>query len=242
MNAQVDADLYPYTSRDLLAAPEFYFYSRYGGRPFLEAYRAVRADHRARLLAQLRERCRLNAGPPSAAISAALLQSDLMADDVRAILATEAPGPHPGGGEAAALPDPQDLPAVDTSAWLRTLADTLLSGQDRVEPDAARWLDGFLKRFEVSKRLYAAYSGEFRRTADTPAPLSSYPRLSLALCAGYRRSGRLKWLNGLLKVNDVVCSLPPAQLDVDDLVSSIAALDGEGHAVAGLAARGGVTR
>lgn len=243
MIAQADTELYPFTNRNLITDPEFYFYSRFGGRPFMEAYRAVRSRHRARFLEQLCERCRLDAsGEPSAAITAAMLRSDLMADDVRAILAAAPLAPRPDEKERRALPDPGVLPEVDTSTWLRILVDTLLVDRNVVEPGIARWLDEFLKRFEVTKRLYASYSGAFRRIGDAQAPASSYPCLSLALLAGYRRTGRLKWLNGLLKVNDVVCSLPPAHFDVGDLLYAIAAIDGEGQAVARLAAEGGVAR
>ncbi len=247
MTAVAGSDLYGYTGQNRLEQPEYYFYSRFHGQSFLTAYRQVRAHHRARLVHELQDRVGTDPGDGVAqvALVRAVRDEGLVASDVASVLGadglTTAAIEVKSEGAPESLPRSESLEFVEVPWHLQTLATTVLACDPPLNPALVRWLDEFLKRFEVSKRLYARYTAAFRRVGDEQAPVSSYGLLSLALAVGYRRTNRLKWLNGLLKVNDVVCSLPPTLLDRTDLVLAVAAIDSEGQAVRHLAETQGVS-
>lgn len=70
-------------------------------------------------------------------------------------------------------------------------------------------LDGFLKAFEVRKRLYNDYVlGTFRPVDDTEyKDVLNYLLLAAALVYGDTSQGNLKYFNCLLKINDTLLSL-----------------------------------
>ncbi|RYH01064.1 hypothetical protein EU805_15815 [Salipiger sp. IMCC34102] len=111
-----------------------------------------------------------------------------------------------------ALPpaDPPAAPAgaasfpVDDAAEIVT-ADLLAA----LEADPrADWLDRLVQRFEVTKRLHARYDGRLRKPSGSFDDLALYARLAVVLAHKVARTQDLKWLNALLKLNDLLCSRP----------------------------------
>lgn len=120
-------------------------------------------------------------------------------------------------GVLATLPDDavppaltRDAPYPDADAT-EIVTDTLLDALEaRVE---AAWLDRLVQRFEVTKRLYASYDGRMRAPQGSCTALAPYARLACLLATDIEASGSLKNLSTLLKLNDLLCSQPPAQRD-----------------------------
>ena len=123
----------------------------------------------------------------------------------------------------AALPAPA-LPALhphgaahaeDSKTLLSHLCLEMRAGVSG--PLAAYWLPRLLKKFEVSKRLYAGYEAA---APHRPLPQSSYsclqPYLLLAECMlhGWQASGAAYYLSGLLKLTDTLVS-QQARLEPD---------------------------
>lgn len=151
---------YGYAQGDLLEQPAVYSFSRFGGRAFLDGWRAQRLG-----LLQL-------AGAQAPATAAGNAPTDLLLQQVL-----------------------DDLPLEPRA------------------PGALQVLARLLQRFEVTKRLHAAYNERWRPVdpADFRAP-ERYLRFAEALELAYARSPDLPWLNGLLKAMDTLSSLAP-QLD-----------------------------
>ena len=70
------------------------------------------------------------------------------------------------------------------------------------------WLDRLVQRFEVTKKIYEYYPPGFRKGDGANTSVRLYWLFALALCLFYVRSNEIKYLNALLKVSDLLCSLP----------------------------------
>jgi len=132
--------------------------------------------------------------------------------DRRRVLDTlpESPVLEPGSGPAQTA---ADYPA-DTDARVQTdaLLDALVADPDPV------WRDRLVQRFEVTKRLYDSYDMRMRAPAGSHTRLDRYAKLARILARDLARdvvrdlaqTPDLRLLNTLLKLNDLVCSQPPA--------------------------------
>ena len=70
------------------------------------------------------------------------------------------------------------------------------------------WLDRLIQRFEVAKKLYESYLPGFRKGEGESTSVRLYWLFALALCLFYAGSNEIKYLSTLLKVCDLLCSLP----------------------------------
>lgn len=70
------------------------------------------------------------------------------------------------------------------------------------------WLDRLVQRFEVTKKLYENYPPGFRKGEGANTLVRLYWLFALVLCLFYVRSNEIKYLSTLLKVCDLLCSLP----------------------------------
>ncbi len=69
------------------------------------------------------------------------------------------------------------------------------------------WLNKFIKKYEVSKRLYEVYDKEFRKLSNNYKNTENYVLLSLNSLLYYKISGNLKFLNTTLKLNDAITTI-----------------------------------
>ena len=245
--------LYPYTRRSLLDAPEYYMYSEYHGARFLEAYLSLRAkdadEYEKRYLGQLQ---REGPGSGRAGIShlrcvwrpLMMIIGGNFSPEVQAIHATYSEGADAGGEPSErSVTSIKDLAGLKEIPTRRFLWALLLASVDRnvaEEGQLYQWLSRFLQRFEVTKKLYATYTVEFKRSTSDYQILTNYSLLALNLVLYYERTHNLKMLNGALKLNDLLCSAR-TELDLpEDLFLTIAVLRREAASVEGLASQQGV--
>jgi len=69
------------------------------------------------------------------------------------------------------------------------------------------WLDHLVQRFEVTKKLYIRYPEGFRKGEGVADNIRLYWLFSLSLSLYYANTQSIKYLNTLLKVSDLLCSL-----------------------------------
>jgi hypothetical protein len=101
--------------------------------------------------------------------------------------------------------------AVSTLTLLHALiARQLTNNQGAIIKD---WLDRLIQRFEVTKKIYEIYPSGFRKGEGANTSVHLYWLFSLALCLFYSSSNEIKYLSTLLKVNDLLCSLPEYSLN-----------------------------
>ena len=95
--------------------------------------------------------------------------------------------------------------AVDTKSLLLILIRLHISGDSM---SATYWMDRLVQRFEVTKKLYQKYLPGFRKGEGSRDEIVIYWLFAVALSLRAHGSKRLKYLNTLLKVCDLLCSLP----------------------------------
>lgn len=136
------------------------------------------------------------------------------------------------GPPPASLPDALAAlrPASPTAELLRGVAlDALRGGED----DAG--LAPFVRKFEVTKRLYASYEGGTgRRSSDDFRSPEPYLLLAIACLARASRGGAVQALNAALKLCDTICSIGPSLLATTHRELASASLAMEAAAVAAL--------
>jgi len=74
------------------------------------------------------------------------------------------------------------------------------------------WIDRLVQRFEVTKKLYGNYMPGFRRGEGSSLSIGLYWLFGLLLCLFYARGHEIRYLNTLLKVCDLLGSLPEHEL------------------------------
>ena len=185
---------YAYTQRNRLLEPHAYMYTPYEGAALLDNYFADREAAACRFAAR--------AAPgqkPDRAIA------ELAAQTL-------------GLGAGANAVDDIDLSSlalpleglavdaeVDSAALLQGLAAASLAGNSVAA--ASAWTDRLLQRFEVTKRIYAMYFPGFRKGRGAHDSFRLYWLFALVLCLRYAKNSDLRYLNGLLKACDLLCSI-----------------------------------
>lgn len=213
---------YPYSSDNRLEAPISYTYAEFGGGEFLAAYVHDRRQATARIGQTLRD-----------------LPADEMAQLLRRELVSTASEPNGACDGAATLGTLQIERAIDTAQLLSCLLAAQLA--ETREPAATPWLDRLVQRFEVTKKLYAGYQPGFRKGEGDAGRVALYLTLALVLCLRYHADGQLRYLSTLLKLTDLLCSLPVASYASENLATRLGLLiSAEVAAVRALASLKGV--
>lgn len=199
---------YPYSATNRLQEPHAYIYSPHGGVDFLRGY----VEDRLERLGALRASSDLPCGSWDASVHAVL----------HGLLAGQGDFPPQGIELPFGTPEvtqccssaPQHVfsleEPVETAALLEMLLYRLLNGAGGEEEvaEASLWLDRLLQRFEVSKKLFTEYLPGFRKGSGADDDLGLYPRFAVVLALAYAQRNGLQHLSTLLKVNDLLLSVP----------------------------------
>jgi len=129
--------------------------------------------------------------------------------DVTADIGEEAPPPVNRKSEP--LPEVMkrinDGSAVKTETILDSLYVQMNVKKNDNGVDIFVPLNIFLKRFEVSKRIYKAYGKEFRvHDKDDYNDLTLYLYTAEVFESAYRLTGKMQYINALLKCVDILCA------------------------------------
>ncbi len=117
---------------------------------------------------------------------------------------------------------------------LATLLGVISEDIGRRQTEVTFWLDKFVHKYEVTKRIYCSYAKGFKREATTYKDITNYALLSLLCVLYYRISGNLKYLNCCLKINDLLCAVSEDINECIDLLLVKNALSAELQEVAKL--------
>ncbi len=144
---------------------------------------------------------------------------------------------------AFSVPDISDidnLSLIKTRYVLQALLSTISTDYKLRHETIYRWLSRFLRCFEVTKKLYTCYTSDMKPFCQDFHLLVNYGLLSLCLSLYYGKTGNLKMLNGTLKLNDVLCSIPVDSSQPDALMITVLAIRSELKMVKLLASSKGV--
>ena len=100
---------------------------------------------------------------------------------------------------------------VDTLKLLVSLIYYLLF--HKVNNNEKEWINFLIQRFEVTKKMYEYYHfNKLRKGKGDSSSPRIYWLFSVLLVLAYFKTNNLKYLNTLLKVNDLICSLNDSKL------------------------------
>ena len=96
--------------------------------------------------------------------------------------------------------------------------------EEETNREIYRLLSIFLKKFEVKKKLYEEYSSDFKNIDQNYELLNNYILLSVILADYYQKYPNLKFINAVLKLNDLICSIQSKLESPLDIILSYIAL------------------
>lgn len=201
---------YVYSAVDRIKAPCSYQYTAFEGKPFLEKYAAARDRAIERL------RPALPAASADTRIGDERVWGRIICflASLKALEGYRGELEHLSRGEwAATLPDYDAEPVEDDGGAIRTGNLLALLIRRCVEPstrdeEAEKWAGRLVQRFEVTKKLYQHYGPELRKGTGSSGEVRLYATFGVLLALLYGGGGSLKYLNCLLKVNDLISSVP----------------------------------
>lgn len=199
---------YEYTAINRLQEPHSYMYSQFGGRQFLVRYREDRLSRVRDITRTWIEPVSLNEALTCLELTNFLKQkgdSSPLIADCSTYMAGITMSPASRPSKTFSLDE-----TVDTSALIEFLLATLLSAgkEEAFVPEAQMWIDRLVQRFEVSKKVWSRYHAGFRKGEGSNGDVDLYYAFALLLALAYARSRQLQYLSTLLKVNDLLLSLP----------------------------------
>ena len=242
----MESNRYPHADRDLLAEPEYYMYSAFAGASFLSAY----AAQRQQAIENLEERylARMAESAPAKVeqlwVTWQLLlhvAKGLLPERIVTLHRSQNASTETRGQAIDAISALSACETIVTQDALRWLCVAVTDTESWGEPAVYEWVSWFLKRFEVTKKLYGSYTRDLTPATDQFQDLMNYALLSLVLALHFDRSSNLKMLNGVLKLNDVLCSTSDRLEGSEELLATLCSLRIESIAVRELARSKGVS-
>lgn len=206
---------YLYSQINRLEEPHNYMYTPFQGEAFLQSYQSSRMAAMHRHVAAEHD-----TEPDHMLMTFALPALEKLFDTAshgsgkkfRALLESGSAISERRDGDDYPDDLAKSLDTLATSAPVTTsdLLHALIAVQltDIQSANAKIWLDRLIQRFEVTKILYERYPAGFRKGEGVKTSVRLYWLFALALCLFYARSNGLKYLSVLLKVCDLLCSLP----------------------------------
>ena len=107
------------------------------------------------------------------------------------------------------MDDNISLQEFSNNSFIETsiLLDYILNSKSDINL-SEEYLRKILKRFEISKKIFDRYSLTFRaHDKKLNSNKMLYVKTSLAICRIYEKTKNIIYLNTLLKVNDILCSV-----------------------------------
>ncbi len=81
-------------------------------------------------------------------------------------------------------------------------------------------INKYIKKFEVTKKIFSIYDMNLKPITEDYTNLRNYLLLSLICLSRYKQSGKIQFLNTVLKLNDIICSQIYEVHKLDDLLFS----------------------
>lgn len=185
-------------------------YSPYGGEAFLQGYAADRIERLLLLSASIATDCSTSEARTHAVLHALLgAEGGFPISRLAELLSTPDVSAEFLGQVVFSVTFPNGEP-VNTAGMLDSLLNSFLGYSPESDDGriALQWLDRLLQRFEVSKKLYESYLPGFRKGSGSDDDVSLYLQFAVVLALAYAHRKELHYLSALLKVNDLLLSLP----------------------------------
>lgn len=215
---------YLYNQRNLLDIPEKYMYTKYHGIALIQSY----FDNRNNVLMKCRENIsELSSSSLVLQKAFEVIKQNLIGISPNALKsfcpqfkqekAKSTNSPIDDDIDLAQMNKLLNNVSIDQTVKTSTLLDGLLASilVDVTNVHNKIWLDRLVQRFEVTKKLYAEYLPGFRKGQGNNNIIKLYWKFALVLCIYYVQVNQIKYLSSLIKVCDLITSLPVKDLARD---------------------------
>ena len=208
---------YLYSLNNRLEEPHNYMYTQFQGEDFLRSYQSCRMD----VLGRYTIGAQAGKEPDNMLVYYALLAFEKMfeatsSEGARKFLKL-VNGSNAKMAEQSTM-DPRctvvakGLDEISLAGSVKTLGllHSLIAAQLTNVHDfnTKLWLDRLVQRFEVTKKVYEIYPPGFRKGEGKNTSVRLYWLFALSLSLFYVRTNEIKYLSTLLKLCDLLCSLP----------------------------------
>lgn len=109
--------------------------------------------------------------------------------------------------EHRGLEDIGEKENIKTLPLVKNLLVALASRNDQKMKDAKIWIDKLVQKFEVTKKIFTAYPSISGKGLGAYDHMIVYAFLAFLLALYYGRTENLKYLNTVIKLNDLLCSV-----------------------------------
>ena len=203
---------YEYTQVNRLNMPHNYMYTPYRGLEFLDAYVVDRLTHLKTI-----KKIRLNRGSNTYATlyakSCKLLidysKQNVYRDKLEEIFNSNASyacqSQSINDFDIASLSSFKSANIIHSESLLISLLDSQVNDGD--QKLIKFWLDSLVQKFEVTKKIYHHYPINFGKGLGSSDSIEVYWMLILSLSLFFSLTKNIKYLNTMLKVSDLLCSL-----------------------------------
>jgi len=208
---------YLYTKKNLLEEPHNYMYSEFKGREFLDHY----FENRINLL----QTCVLCVENEFSTLDQNIFNeaNKILLKTKNLILKIPDNLLPPSISEVAPLNKtdlPQSFPNTHKIETKKLLDGLLYAYIHNANLTKEIWLSRLIQRFEVTKKIKEYYLPGFRKSDGSYNEIQLYQLFSIILAIAHSQSGHLQYLSTLLKVNDLILSLPVNMIDTKDSILS----------------------
>jgi len=209
---------YKYTARNLLDEPNNYMYSDFKGEVFLSDY----LENRINLLCNLvmTYNCEFTDLDQHVSNEAFNVLSRNKSPALTKIPSNLIPQSFINLPSLNKLTPPKSFPnqeKIETFQLLEAILHSYLFGESLL---TEVWLNRLVQRFEVTKKLGKYYLPGFRKSEGGYEDIRLYQVFSIVLAFAYSQSKRLQYLSTLLKVNDLLLSLPRGMFNFEGNIPS----------------------
>lgn len=192
---------YRYSRIDGLADPPLYQYAEYEGISFIKDYKECRAAALSRLVDAHNTELGDAGFRASGDVGRYLWYRKVLENVIKGLTLNDLQGYDSVSIDRPGLATNR----METLDFLRRL---LIQGSMAEGPasEDANLHEGLMRRYEVTKKLFASYTWDFERRSGRSDDLEIYALFSIISLRRYLSTWDLRFLSVSLKVNDVLCS------------------------------------
>jgi|TARA_B100001540_G_C15795941_1_gene637664 hypothetical protein len=101
----------------------------------------------------------------------------------------------------------QEIDSVEEIITESRLLSVILELNSNSSNETDKFIQKLIKKFEISKKLFISYDLNLKENTNNYKTSRNYILLAIICIKKYEKTDNLKFINTLLKLNDIICSV-----------------------------------
>ena len=101
----------------------------------------------------------------------------------------------------------QEIDSVEEIITESRLLSVILELNSNSSNETDKFIEKLIKKFEISKKLFISYDLNLKENTNNYKTSRNYILLAIICIKKYEKTDNLKFINTLLKLNDIICSV-----------------------------------